>query len=49
MAVDGAPVATPEEFVVAIRSNLPGDEVVLTVVRDGERQTLPVTLGGAPG
>ena len=49
VAVDGSPVATPEEFVVAIRSNLPGDEVVLTVVRDGERQTLPVTLGGAPG
>jgi putative serine protease PepD len=49
VAVDGEAVSTPEEFVVAIRSNLPGDEVVLTVVRDGDRVTLPVTLGGAPG
>ena len=49
VAVDGEVVSTPEEFVVAVRAHFPGDEVVLTVIRDGERLTLPITLGGAPG
>jgi putative serine protease PepD len=49
VAVDGQTVATPEEFVVVIRSNRPGETVTLTVVRDGQRLTVPVTLGGARG
>ena len=49
VAVDREVVSTPEEFVVAVRAHFPGDEVVLTVIRDGERLTLPITLGGAPG
>jgi putative serine protease PepD len=49
VAVDGEPVASPEEFVVQIRSRVPGDGVELTVVRNGDRMTLPVTLAGTVG
>ena len=46
-AVDGQPVATYEEFVVAIRSHAPGDQVTLTVKRDGQTQQVAVTLGAS--
>ncbi len=49
VAVDGEPVETYEEFVVLIRSRLPGDSVTLLVERDEEQVTLDVTLGGAVG
>ena len=49
VAVDGDRVESPEEFVVLIRSRLPGDQVELTIVRDGERLVLPITLGGTVG
>ncbi|MFL6288086.1 MAG: S1C family serine protease [Actinomycetes bacterium] len=49
VAVDGEPVATPEEFVVQIRARVPGDQVTLTIVRNGDRLTLPVTLAGSVG
>jgi putative serine protease PepD len=49
VAVDGDAVRTPEEFVVQIRARLPGDRVSLTVLRDGQRLTVPVTLGATVG
>ncbi|HEX5018666.1 MAG TPA: trypsin-like peptidase domain-containing protein [Actinomycetes bacterium] len=49
VAVDGDRIGSPEEFVVQIRSRLPGDEVKLTVVRNGERFVLAVTLEGTVG
>jgi putative serine protease PepD len=49
VAVEGEPVATPEEFVVQIRARVPGDEVEITVVRNGDRMTVPVTLAGTVG
>jgi putative serine protease PepD len=49
VAVDGQPVDTAEEFVVQIRARQPGDDVDVTVVRDGQRLTLTVTLAGSVG
>jgi putative serine protease PepD len=49
VAVDGEPVETYEEFVVLIRSQAPGDVVVLEVKRGNEKVTVDVTLGGAVG
>jgi len=49
VAVDGDRVNTPEDFVVQIRTRLPGDVVELTVVRGDERLKLPVTLGATVG
>jgi putative serine protease PepD len=39
------PVTDAETLIAAVRSYRPGDDVELTVVRDGETLTLPVTLG----
>jgi putative serine protease PepD len=49
VAVDGRPVATYEEFVVAIRTFLPGDEVTLSVRRDGDTRDFTVTLQASEG
>jgi len=49
VAVDGERVSTPEDFVVQIRTRLPGDVVDLTVVRGDERLTTSVTLGATVG
>lgn len=49
VAVDGEPVETYEEFVVLVRSQLPGDSITLLVERGNEQVTLEVTLGGAVG
>ncbi len=45
VAFEGQPIATSDELVVQIRSKSPGDEVTLTVERDGERIDLQITLG----
>jgi len=43
--IDDRLVTDAESLIAAVRSYRPGDEVELTVVRDGETITLPVTLG----
>ncbi|MFI7272506.1 trypsin-like peptidase domain-containing protein [Streptomyces sp. NPDC049879] len=48
-AVDGARVRSADELIVRIRSHRPGDELTLTVERDGDEVTLEVTLGEAAG
>ncbi len=45
---DGLAIASSEELQRVLRGKKPGDTVRLTVVRDGKRTTLPVTLGGRP-
>jgi putative serine protease PepD len=42
------PVADAADLTAAIRSLRPGDEVQVTVTRDGEEQTVEVTLGELP-
>ncbi len=48
VAIDGEPVDTAEDVVRRISMLLPGDRVVLTVVRDGQRLEVPVELGERP-
>jgi S1-C subfamily serine protease len=48
VAIDGEPVGAAEDVVRAVGSLLPGDRVVFTVVRDGERVAVPVELGKRP-
>jgi len=49
VAVNGAPVRSSEDLVRIISASLlPGQTVRLTIVRDGRRQAVPVTVGDRP-
>jgi putative serine protease PepD len=48
VAVNGRPVAAPEDVAAGISSSKPGDRVSVVVIRDGRRQTLEITLGTRP-
>ncbi len=45
VAVADRPVASIEDVLGVLRDTEPGQQVGLTVVRDGERQELPITIG----
>jgi S1-C subfamily serine protease len=47
VAIDGAPIRTPEEFLAAMDAHRPGDRVVLTVLREGVERKVPLVLGEA--
>jgi S1-C subfamily serine protease len=47
-AIDGNPVQGMDDVVNAIDAKQPGDQVSLTVIRGGARQTIQVTLGNRP-
>ena len=49
VAVDDKLVSDGIELIVAIRSHQPGETIRLTVLRDGQRQTLEVTLDAKVG
>ncbi len=44
-AVDGKPVRSTEDYFAALENHKPGDQVTLTVERDGGHQSIQVTLG----
>ena len=46
--LDGSPIEFVEDIFSELREHEPGDEVTLTVLRDGERRQVEVTLGEAP-
>jgi S1-C subfamily serine protease len=46
LAVDGEEVKSQDDFLNAIERKRPNDQVELTVLRDGKRINLSVTLGG---
>ena len=46
VAFGGRPVRTVEDLLAALRHRKPGDRVAVTVIRDGKRKTLQVTLSG---
>jgi S1-C subfamily serine protease len=48
VAVDGATIDGSTGLIAAIRDLEPGDAAELTVMRDGEQQTFPVTLTDRP-
>ena len=45
ISVDGVPIFSWGDLIAQIRSNQPGDEIELTVIRDGETSSIDVTLG----
>ena len=45
VAVDGVPIKSVDELLTQVESHAPGDAVTVTVVRDGERVEVEVTLG----
>jgi S1-C subfamily serine protease len=47
-AIDGSEIAGMEDVISTVNAAKPGDELTLTVIRDGERQDLKVTLGERP-
>lgn len=49
IAVDGEPLSSMSDLAVDIRNRDPGDRITLTIVRDGRRLAIPVTLGERPG
>jgi S1-C subfamily serine protease len=48
LQVDGRDVVLPDDLARLIATKRPGDEVTLTVLRDGEREQIEVTLGERP-
>jgi putative serine protease PepD len=45
VAVDGQAVESASAFVEKIEERQPGEQVTLTVIREGQRLDVPVTLG----
>jgi len=48
VALDGREIRTAEGLRSALAAFMPGDRVVITVFRDGERLDLAITLGDRP-
>jgi S1-C subfamily serine protease len=48
VAIDGRPLVRPDDLSNLIGVHDPGDKVKLTVIRDGKRIDVPVTLGARP-
>lgn len=46
VAVDDEEVKTQDDFLSIVEAKHPGDQVILTVLRDGKKANVPVTLGG---
>jgi S1-C subfamily serine protease len=49
VAVEGRPVAAPEDLGVAVAGKKPGDKLEVELYRGGEKKTVEVTLGHQPG
>lgn len=47
IAVDGKPIHTVEAFLSIVESRQPGQQVTVTVIRDGQQVKVPVTLEAA--
>jgi len=47
VAIDGSPIATPSDVDTAIGAARPGDDVALTVIRQGAQQDLSAKLGAS--
>ena len=46
VAVDGQSVGSVDQFMTIVENHQPGDEVVVTVIRDRQREDIKVVLGG---
>ncbi len=48
VAIDGKPVASPDDVIGAVGARKPGDKMTVAVIRDGRQQSLTVTLSTRP-
>jgi len=48
VAVDGQPIDTTNALIAAVRQHQPGEQVTLTVLRDGQRQDVQVGTANSP-
>ena len=48
VSIDGTTIATVEDLFALLRKRKPGERVAVTVVRDGDRRQLDVTLDERP-
>ncbi|XZE32611.1 S1C family serine protease [Pirellulaceae bacterium SH501] len=46
IGIDGQKVKRSDDLLGVIESKRPGDQIVLTVIREGETMQIPITLGG---
>jgi S1-C subfamily serine protease len=49
VAVDGTKILTADDFLSAIDAKQPGDQVIITVIREGQRLNVPVKLDAGEG
>lgn len=47
VGVDGQPIKTADDFLGIIESKQPGDQVVITVIRNGQQKNVPLKLEAA--
>ncbi len=47
LTVDGQPIQTHEEFLKIMDNHKPGDRVIFSVLREGQKQRITLTLGAA--
>ncbi|MBU4272917.1 MAG: trypsin-like peptidase domain-containing protein [Planctomycetes bacterium] len=47
VAVDGRPTKTADEFLETVEAKQPGDQIVITVIRNGRQQQVPLRLDAA--
>ena len=47
VAVDGRPTKTADEFLEAVEAKQPGDQIVITVIRNGRQKQVPLRLDAA--
>ncbi len=45
VAIDGKPVRSVDELLSLVEAHQPGEETIVTVVRNGKKRDVPVTLG----
>lgn len=45
VAVDGRPTKTADEFLEGVEAKRPGDQITITVIRNGRRLNVPLRLG----
>jgi S1-C subfamily serine protease len=45
VAVDGKPVKSADDFLTAVEAKLPGQQVVITIIRSGQQIDVPLVLG----
>jgi S1-C subfamily serine protease len=48
VAVDGKPVLQNNDLSTLVAQHKPGDTVTLDIIRDGDKQSVDVTLGSRP-